>query len=75
MTEAADDARDGAPRGSTTLLVEDSRVAPYCPRCQTALSDHEVSLGYHDVVDPSVYVRLPVAFRTDWAGRSLRRGH
>ncbi|HSP39590.1 MAG TPA: isoleucine--tRNA ligase [Frankiaceae bacterium] len=42
------------------LLVEDSRVAPYCPRCQTALSDHEVSLGYHDVVDPSVYVRMPV---------------
>ncbi len=42
------------------LLSEDSRVAPYCPRCQTALSDHEVSLGYHDVVDPSVYVRMPV---------------
>src|SRR3954469_5446230 len=42
------------------LLVEDSRVAPYCPRCQTALSDHEVSLGYHDIVDPSVYVRMPV---------------
>src|SRR4051794_27931116 len=45
------------------LLVEDSRVAPYCPRCQTALSDHEVSLGYHDVVDPSVYVRMPVTDR------------
>jgi isoleucyl-tRNA synthetase len=45
------------------LLVEDSRVAPYCPRCQTALSDHEVSLGYHDVVDPSVYVRMPVQDR------------
>jgi isoleucyl-tRNA synthetase len=45
------------------LLVQDSRVAPYCPRCQTALSDHEVSLGYHDVVDPSVYVRMPVVDR------------
>ncbi len=43
------------------LLVEDSRVAPYCPRCQTGLSDHEVAQGYHDVVDPSVYVRMPVA--------------
>ena len=42
------------------LLVQDSRVAPYCPRCQTALSDHEVAQGYHDVVDPSVYVRFPV---------------
>ena len=42
------------------LLVEDYRVAPYCPRCGTALSDHEVAQGYQDVVDPSVYVRLPV---------------
>jgi len=45
------------------LLVEDSRVAPYCPRCQTGLSDHEVAQGYHDVVDPSVYVRMPVPER------------
>jgi isoleucyl-tRNA synthetase len=45
------------------LLVQDSRVAPYCPRCQTALSDHEVAQGYHDVVDPSVYVRFPVVDR------------
>jgi len=42
------------------LLVEDHRVAPYCPRCGTALSDHEVAQGYRDVVDPSVYVRFPV---------------
>ena len=42
------------------LLVQDYRVAPYCPRCQTALSDHEVALGYTDLVDPSVYVRFPV---------------
>lgn len=42
------------------LLVEDHRVSPYCPRCQTALSDHEVAQGYTEVVDPSVYVRLPV---------------
>ena len=58
------------------LLVEDSRVAPYCPRCQTALSDHEVSLGYHDVVDPSVYVRFPLpsarAGATCWSGRRRR---
>ena len=42
------------------LLVEDHRVAPYCPRCGTALSDHEVAQGYQDVVDPSVYVRFPI---------------
>ncbi len=33
---------------------------PYCPGCGTALSSHEVALGYQDVIDPSVYVRLPV---------------
>ena len=43
------------------LLVEDHRVAPYCPRCGTALSDHEVAQGYQDVVDPSVYVRFPIS--------------
>lgn len=42
------------------LLVEDHRVAPYCPRCGTALSDHEVAQGYQTVTDPSVYVRFPV---------------
>jgi isoleucyl-tRNA synthetase len=42
------------------LLYEGHKVVPYCPRCGTALSSHEVALGYADVVDPSVYVRLPV---------------
>jgi isoleucyl-tRNA synthetase len=42
------------------LLVEDHRVAPYCPRCGTALSDHELAQGYETVVDPSVYVRFPL---------------
>ena len=41
-------------------LYQGHKVVPYCPRCGTALSSHEVALGYHDVVDPSVYVRLPV---------------
>ncbi len=43
------------------LLYEGHKVVPYCPRCGTALSSHELALGYRDVVDPSVYVRLPVA--------------
>ncbi|MDD9350014.1 class I tRNA ligase family protein, partial [Mumia sp.] len=42
------------------LLAEDYRVAPYCPRCGTGLSDHEVAQGYESVVDPSVYVRFPL---------------
>ncbi|WP_375475116.1 isoleucine--tRNA ligase [uncultured Jatrophihabitans sp.] len=42
------------------LLVEDHRVTPYCPRCGTGLSDHEVAQGYEDITDPSVYFRLPV---------------
>ncbi len=42
------------------LLYEGHKVVPYCYRCGTALSSHEVALGYQDVVDRSVYVRLPV---------------
>jgi isoleucyl-tRNA synthetase len=42
------------------LLVEDFRVTPYCPRDETPLSDHEVSQGYSDIDDPSVYVRFPI---------------
>ncbi len=43
------------------LLYQGNKVVPYCPRDGTALSSHEVALGYRDVVDPSVYVRFPVA--------------
>ncbi|MCW2958835.1 MAG: isoleucine-tRNA ligase, partial [Solirubrobacterales bacterium] len=42
------------------LLFEGHKVVPYCTRCGTALSSHEVAQGYKDVVDQSVYVRLPV---------------
>ncbi|MEZ5115603.1 MAG: isoleucine--tRNA ligase [Candidatus Nanopelagicales bacterium] len=42
------------------LLVQDHRVTPYCPRCGTGLSDHELAQGYETVVDPSVYVRFRV---------------
>jgi isoleucyl-tRNA synthetase len=51
------------------LLVEDYRVAPYCPRCGTGLSDHEVAQGYEDVTDPSVYVRFPLT-SGPWAGKA-----
>ena len=42
-------------------LYHGHKVVPYCPRCGTALSSHEVALGYRDVVDPAVYVRLPIS--------------
>jgi isoleucyl-tRNA synthetase len=45
---------------SQGLLVEDFRVAPYCTRDGTTLSDHEVAQGYETVADPSVYVRFPL---------------
>ena len=41
-------------------LVEDFRVAPYCAKDGTTLSDHEVAQGYETITDPSVYVRFPL---------------
>ena len=41
------------------LLAQDHRVAPYCPRCGTGLSDHELAQGYETIQDPSVFVRFP----------------
>jgi isoleucyl-tRNA synthetase len=41
-------------------LYEGHKVVPYCSRCGTALSSHEVALGYEDVEDPSIYVRFPL---------------
>jgi isoleucyl-tRNA synthetase len=44
------------------LLYEKLKVVPYCTRCGTALSSHELGQPdvYQDVTDPSVYVRFPV---------------
>jgi isoleucyl-tRNA synthetase len=38
------------------LIYRGHRSVPYCPRCGTALSSHEVAQGYADVADPSIYV-------------------
>ncbi|MBO0827089.1 MAG: isoleucine--tRNA ligase, partial [Streptosporangiales bacterium] len=48
------------------MLFRDFRITPYCPRCGTGLSDHELGQPgvYQDVSDPSVYVRLPVTSGT-----------
>jgi isoleucyl-tRNA synthetase len=40
------------------LLYRGHKILPYCSRCGTALSSHEVAQGYEDVDDPSVYVAL-----------------
>jgi isoleucyl-tRNA synthetase len=42
------------------LLYQGHKVVPYCPRCETTLSSHEVAQGYQDVEDPSVYVKFKV---------------
>ncbi len=42
------------------LLYQGYKVVPYCPRCGTPLSDHEVALGYDQATDPSVFVRMPL---------------
>jgi isoleucyl-tRNA synthetase len=41
------------------LLVEDYKVTPWCPRCETTLSDAEVAMGYQEVEDLTAYVALP----------------
>ncbi len=42
------------------LLTRGHKILPYCPRCGTALSSHEVAQGYEDVEDPSIYIALEV---------------
>lgn len=40
------------------LLEKDYKVVPYCPRCGTPLSSHELSQGYADVEDPSIFIKF-----------------
>ncbi|MGI8619813.1 MAG: isoleucine--tRNA ligase [Gemmatimonadaceae bacterium] len=53
------------------LLYLGHKILPYCPRCGTSLSSHEVAQGYKDVSDPSVYVALDLV--GDGAGDAPRR--
>ena len=43
-----------------SLLTRGHRVLPYCPRCGTVLSSHELALGYETVTTNSVYVTFPL---------------
>jgi isoleucyl-tRNA synthetase len=42
------------------MVYEGHKVIPYCARCETTLSSHEVSQGYREVADPSLFVKIPV---------------
>jgi len=54
--------RDGVVDPETVLgpgfMYEGHKILPYCPRCGTPLSSHEVAQGYEEVDDPSVFVRF-----------------
>jgi isoleucyl-tRNA synthetase len=42
------------------LIYRGHKSVPYCPRCGTALSSHEVAQGYEIVADPSIYFSAPL---------------
>ncbi len=42
------------------LIYKGFKVVPYCPKCGTPLSSHEVAQGYEEVSDPSIYIRIKV---------------
>src|SRR3989338_11528465 len=41
-------------------LYKDYKVVPWCPRCETSLSSHELAQGYEDVKDLSVFVKFAI---------------
>ncbi len=53
------------------LLYRGHKILPYCARCGTALSSHEVAQGYRDVKDPSVYVALDLESHGDGKRRRI----
>ncbi len=57
------------------LLYKDYKVVPWCPRCGTALSSHELAQGYQDVKDLSVYVKFKIIAspRNDFLGPRVGR--
>ncbi|HYW30781.1 MAG TPA: isoleucine--tRNA ligase [Gemmatimonas sp.] len=55
------------------LLFRGHKILPYCSRCGTALSSHEVAQGYQDVDDPSVYVALDLLDKHGHATPGIRR--
>lgn len=56
------------------LLYRGHKVLPYCPRCGTGLSSHEVAQGYRTVEDPSISVRMRVVSDKESAYTEERPG-
>ncbi len=54
------------------FLYRGHKILPYCPRCGTALSSHEVAQGYEDVDDPSIYVALELVVAASGAADGRR---
>jgi len=48
------------------LLYRGYKVVPYCPRCGTALSAHEISQGYKTVKDPSIFVKFKIKNKDEY---------
>lgn len=46
---------------SKGLIYRGFKIVPQCPHCETPLSSHELALGYADVKDPSLYIRIPLS--------------
>jgi len=42
------------------LLYQDFKVVPYCPRCGTSLSSHEVAQGYKRIKEPAIYIKFKI---------------
>ena len=58
------------------LLYKDYKVQPYCPRCGTSLSSHEVAQGYKKIAEPAIYIKFKVkaqTLSTEQAGPSVDR--
>ncbi len=56
------------------LLYRGHKILPYCSRCGTALSSHELSLGYRQDEDPSIYVALDLVEAPERPGRDAAPG-
>ncbi len=48
------------------LLYKGHKVVPYCPRCGTALSAHEISQGYKEVTDPSIFIKFKIKDKDEY---------
>ena len=53
------------------LLYKGHKIVPYCPRCGTALSSHEVAQGYKNVKEKSAFVRFKVVGRGEYLSACL----